>query len=62
VEKDRFVLHNYDVVDKMEYPTEDEEYDALLITGSGETDRSTRRRVWIDRNSCVGQQRARMRM
>jgi hypothetical protein len=35
VDKGIFVLDNYDVVDKMDYPAEDDEYDALLITGSG---------------------------
>jgi hypothetical protein len=34
-DKEIFVLDNYDVVDKMEYP-DAERYDALLITGSGE--------------------------
>ena len=36
VDKRTFVLDNYDVVDKMEYPSEDDRYDALLITGSGD--------------------------
>jgi hypothetical protein len=35
-DKEIFVLDNYDVVDKMEYPADAEGYDALLITGSGE--------------------------
>lgn len=34
VDKDIFVLDNYDVVHKMEYPAENDAYDALLITGS----------------------------
>lgn len=35
-DKATFVLDNYDVVDKMEYPADVEGYDALLITGSCE--------------------------
>lgn len=37
VNKENYVLDNYDVVNRMEYPAEHEEYDALLITGSGES-------------------------
>jgi hypothetical protein len=30
-----FVLDFYDVVNKMEFPPEDKEYDAIMLTGSG---------------------------
>jgi hypothetical protein len=41
-DKDIFVLDNYDVVNKMEYPADAEKYDALLITGSGDSEQSLR--------------------
>jgi hypothetical protein len=31
-----YVLSSYDVVHKMEYPPPDEEWDGVLLTGSGE--------------------------
>jgi len=37
VGEDRYALHNYDVVNKMEYPKDVEEYDALLMTGSAKS-------------------------
>jgi hypothetical protein len=44
-----YVLDNYDVVDKMEYPSDDDVYDALLITGSGERSSDPRRALDIIR-------------
>jgi len=41
VSKDRYVIHSYDVV-KMEYPADNEDYDALWLTGSGESDCGTK--------------------
>lgn len=33
-----FTLDAFDVVNKMEYPPEDAEYDGVLLTGSGQSD------------------------